>query len=266
VTFTGSKKMNEDTQVQSKRMDEVVSAITEMSASIRQVTNHAKTTEESIKKANSAAAEGKKAVRRTTVGLESIIDSVESVADRMKVLGNRSKEISKIVNTITEISEQTNLLALNAAIEAARAGEYGKGFAVVADEVRKLAERSSRSAKEIANIVEKIQEEMDITIDAMKNTQEVADEGGQIAKNMQEAFGAIENLIIDATNEVTGIASAVTEQANVAEEILHAAEDSSKLASDSAEHSSNLINGATRLNSIVESMEAAISRFKITAS
>ena len=84
---------------------------------------------------------GEQAVRDSLDGMQRIRGEVQAISKKIKSLGDRSLEISEIVNTIEEIASQTNLLALNAAIEAAGAGEAGLRFAVVADEVRKLAER-----------------------------------------------------------------------------------------------------------------------------
>ncbi len=79
--------------------------------------------------------------------------AMEQLAQRIRGLQKRSREISRIVGLIDVIAFQTHLLSLNASVEAARAGASGKGFAVVALEVRQLALRVSDAAKQIGTIV-----------------------------------------------------------------------------------------------------------------
>lgn len=65
--------------------------------------------------------------------------------------------IIEIVETVNELAEQSNLLAVNASIEAAKAGEHGRGFGVVASEVRNLAAQSKKAAKQIREILTRIE-------------------------------------------------------------------------------------------------------------
>ena len=135
--------------------------------------------------------DGGKLVQATVEQMHSIADTVEHSSAVIGKLGERSKEIGAIIDTISGIAEQTNLLALNAAIEAARAGEHGLGFSVVAEEVRKLAEESQEAATKISDLIAAIQKETGAAVSAMETGRAEAEKGRANVQSTGEGFKAI---------------------------------------------------------------------------
>ncbi len=130
---------------------------------------------------------------------------LEDNLNRIQQLSDDIKELTPLVDIITEIADQTNLLALNAAIEAARAGESGRGFSVVAEEVRKLSGRTNEAAKDIANRISKVsarvQREIENAFDILeKNTssnqfKQLSDSLRDIEKRFKDAAQVLEDVI-----------------------------------------------------------------------
>ncbi|SDF73627.1 methyl-accepting chemotaxis protein [Sporomusa acidovorans] len=139
-----------------------------------------------------AATTGNMAVASAISQMDSIRQTVDNSAQVVAELGQQSKEIGQIVETIAGIAGQTNLLALNAAIEAARAGEQGRGFAVVAEEVRKLAEQSQEAAKQIATLIGDIQGKTDKAVAAMTNGTQEVKKGSEVVDQAGKSFSDID--------------------------------------------------------------------------
>ncbi|MCW3479655.1 methyl-accepting chemotaxis protein [Neisseriaceae bacterium JH1-16] len=141
--------------------------------------------------AQNLSANGEQVIWQAIDKMHRLSEQVRSSSGQIEKLGDQTRQITSIVNTIKDIADQTNLLALNAAIEAARAGENGRGFAVVADEVRKLAERTGNSTAEIARTIDSIQSDTHAMIDHMALSLAEVEEGTLLAN---EAGAAIKQI------------------------------------------------------------------------
>ena len=156
---------------------------------------HLEETGQQVQKTSNVATEGRQGVATAVTGMQSIETNVSHIAELIEGLGENSKQIGEIVDTIAGIAEQTNLLALNAAIEAARAGEHGRGFAVVADEVRKLAEQSQEAASEISERIGRIQSSTQEAVDAMHQGLSEVMDGTKTVQGAGTSFDGIASMV-----------------------------------------------------------------------
>jgi methyl-accepting chemotaxis protein len=200
------------------------SSITEMDATIRQVEKNALETSAITEEVRKDAETGKSAVEEAIAGMQAIRNSSLITADVIETLSLRANDIGAILSVIDEVAEQTSLLALNAAIIAAQAGEHGRGFAVVADEIRELAERTSSSTREIATVVNGVQEETRRAVEAISLAEASITEGVRRSQHSGIALEKIVSGVQKASIQVREIARATVEQAHGSRNIKEAME------------------------------------------
>ncbi|MFW5395823.1 MAG: methyl-accepting chemotaxis protein [Candidatus Accumulibacter regalis] len=194
-------------------------AMGELTENMSQVSRSASETAEISETSSRLSSEGMRIVHRASAEMEQIAASVTESARVVCALGERSKAISGIVQTIREIADQTNLLALNAAIEAARAGDQGRGFAVVADEVRKLAERTSKATGEISQMIAAIQGETQSAIASIEAGSGQARNGAELAQQAAQSLESINSGARATMEKVDSIAAAVAQQSRTGQSI-----------------------------------------------
>ncbi|MBP2629017.1 MAG: methyl-accepting chemotaxis sensory transducer [Firmicutes bacterium] len=205
---------------QLQAVDEASAVVEQMSAGIQQVAASANQVAGNSSRAVEAAKEGDKSVEKAVSQMTYIEETVNNSAQVVAKLGERSKDIGQIIDTISGIAGQTNLLALNAAIEAARAGEQGRGFAVVAEEVRKLAEQSQEAAKKIATLISEIQGDTNKAVVAMSEGIREVKVGTEVVTTAGQAFKEIAATVARASEQVKEISVAMQQMASGSQQIV----------------------------------------------
>ena len=200
-----------------EQMNTMLQRLDSIANSAAETNNMADTASVSTKRAHAS-------VTDTLSDMSNIRGTVQETGKRIKQLGERSQEISHVIDIINTIAERTTVLALNASMQAVKAGDAGKGFSVIAEEIQRLAESSRDSTNQISTMVKNIQQETNMTIDTMEQTIEQVIGGStkaeDAAKQMQSA--------LDTTNElveaVDQIASASLDQVGISEDLKSKAE------------------------------------------
>ena len=222
------------TDRQVKAVGEVSSIIQQMTAGIQQVAKDANTVAGVAEKAAETAKAGGKSVDVAVKQIASIEETVMNSAQLVAKLGERSKEIGEIIDTISGIAGQTNLLALNAAIEAARAGEQGRGFAVVAEEVRRLAEQSQEAASKIANLIGEIQGDTEKAVFSMEDGTREVKIGTEVVHAAGDAFHEIMDTVNTVLDQVKDISASIQQMSGGSQQIIVAVKAIDQISNENA--------------------------------
>ena len=270
-------KVAEGTNKQLEAVNATSDLITILNDAIQVTATESANASEKSNYASEIARRGGETLAVAIEQIKSIERSTAQTTETVTALGENSKHIGQIVDTISGIADQTNLLALNAAIEAARAGEQGRGFAVVADEVRKLAESSQEAAHQISDLIRVTQEGTNKAVDDMAKGVEVVKVGAENIMKMGQAFQDIIDIVAQVSAKMQDISMATGNMAESGAEIVRHAqiiEDASKMATQETENVSSateeqtaavheISESSSNLSRMAGELQHEIKKFKI---
>ncbi|MFO7813399.1 MAG: methyl-accepting chemotaxis protein [Pelovirga sp.] len=193
--------------------------------------------------------------------METMLTQIHQHDLSIKEMGDKSRDIRKIISTIQGISFQTGLLSLNAAVEAARAGQAGKGFSVVASEVKKLAEQANQASEQIAGQITDMLTSIDRALSESKAINEAA---GHTMHASRTAYDSYEGMIRDFEanhNLLTHITASVEEISAANMQTHEQVENINELSMIVAEKTDSSEEVATDLQKTSEDLQELVSRF-----
>jgi methyl-accepting chemotaxis protein len=258
-----SAQSNQAVAGQRTQIEQVATAMNQMSATSLEVARSAAAAVSSAHSVNDETISGRGLVESQQGSIAALASEIDQSVLVINQLASDSQSISRVLEVIKSIAEQTNLLALNAAIEAARAGEQGRGFAVVADEVRTLAKRTQQSTEEIEQMIAKLHGGVGAAVKAMGVSHQMANgtvgQSEKVQQALENILGAV-GMIVDQNQQ---IAAAVEQQTAVAHDIDQNIVEINRAGERTAQGAHQTEDASRALSAQVVELKQLISAFRV---
>jgi methyl-accepting chemotaxis protein len=258
-----SAQSNQAVAGQRTQIEQVATAMNQMSATSLEVARSAAAAVSSAHSVNDETISGRGLVESQQGSIAALAGEIDQSVLVINQLASDSQAISRVLEVIKSIAEQTNLLALNAAIEAARAGEQGRGFAVVADEVRTLAKRTQQSTEEIEQMIARLQGGVGAAVKAMGVSHQMASgtvgQSEKVQQALENILGAV-GMIVDQNQQ---IAAAVEQQTAVAHDIDQNIVEINRAGERTAQGAHQTEDASRALSAQVVELKQLISAFRV---
>lgn len=242
---------------------ETVATVEQIRITVGQSSERAQAVAQTARQSINVSHNGQQAVADTVHGMEIVRQRVESIAQNILALSERTQQIGEIIATVNEIADQSKLLALNASIEAARAGEDGRGFAVVAMEVRQLAEQSREATARVRDILSEIQQATNTAVMVTEQGNKGAEQGMALAEEAGKAIVQLAEIIEEAAQAASQIAASSSQQSNGMDQLATAMAQIEQATRQTATSTVQTEKSTRDLNEMARLMQDAAAHYQI---
>lgn len=248
-------QQNQEVSQISTAMHQINAGVEDVAMKVTETENLAKQSREYAENSENKTQEGEKIIGN-------MVSSSKLLIDNINTLKSNSESMYDILGLINDIADQTNLLSLNAAIEAARAGDAGRGFAVVADEVRKLAERTVSSVKEISDIINQNNKQVESAVKNVEQNIKLISGVSEFMGDLKQMAQLTKNNSILTSDNISQVVSAVQEQAAAISQMEQAIQNVSVGIDEITQATSVLAEMSTELSTDGHVLEEETSRYR----
>ncbi|WAC04826.1 MAG: methyl-accepting chemotaxis protein [Methanoregula sp.] len=249
---------------------ETASAVSETTATVEEVkqtvdlaSQKAKSVAESSQQASAIAQSGQKAVDEVVGSMHRVQEQMESIADNVVQLAEKSQAIGEIIVTVNDIAEQSNILAVNASIEAAKTGEQGKGFGVVAQEIRTLAEQSKEATAQVRTILTDIQRGVSSAVMATEQGNRTVAESMKQSTEAGESIRVLAGTVGESSKAATQISASSQQQLVGMNQIVQSMENIKQASQQNLKGTQQAETAAKNLHDLGQKLKEIAGRYRI---
>ncbi|AXR81556.1 MCP domain signal transducer [Natrarchaeobaculum sulfurireducens] len=235
-----TEEISAGTDRQNDRLATAATEMSDLSATIEEITSMSETVAEQSAQAEQMGQQGTEKADDAIRTMDAIESKATETVEEMSALRDEVERIGEVVELIDDIADETNLLAINASIEAAAANEDGDGFAVVANEVKSLAEETAEATTEVERLIDAVESSTESVAADLEEMQSGVVDGRETIDNTVESFEQIVERIDETNTGIQTIDDATSDQAASAQEVAETVDDVAAVSDQTAEEAQNV--------------------------
>lgn len=247
----------------SSSVAEITSTMEEFSASSTQIADQSKVVVNIANQTLDGSREGSLAMQMVLSRMNDIQSDNQNSLQEIVDLGNKSRQIGRVMELINTVAAQTKLIAFNAALEASSAGEAGKRFSVVAAEIRRLADSVTDSTSEIEARIGEIQDAIGRLVIASEKGASGIAAGTQASS---DTAGSLDEIVAAAsqTSSAAQQISLSTQQQKIASgQVVMALREIVTASSQTAQSIERITRVSKEMSGLSQHLDSAVGRFKL---